>query len=66
MNDELERHNVMLEKLSDLAENTGTRLRKTMRDLDDFIDQSNNTVSYTMIFVLVLIVLGLFMMIIYL
>ena len=64
MNDELERHNVMLENLSEMADNTGTRIRKTMKDIDKFIDESNNTVSYTMIFVLVLIVLGLFVLIV--
>eukprot|EP00009_Paramoeba_aestuarina_P004805 CAMPEP_0201509672 /NCGR_PEP_ID=MMETSP0161_2-20130828/2655_1 /ASSEMBLY_ACC=CAM_ASM_000251 /TAXON_ID=180227 /ORGANISM="Neoparamoeba aestuarina, Strain SoJaBio B1-5/56/2" /LENGTH=246 /DNA_ID=CAMNT_0047904691 /DNA_START=262 /DNA_END=1002 /DNA_ORIENTATION=+ len=61
MNDEIDRHNVMLGSLSEMADNTGSRIRKTMKDIDKFIDESNNTVSYTMIFILVLVVIGLFL-----
>ena len=64
MNDELDRQNVMADELSGMAVDTGERMRKTMKDIDKFIGESNNTVSYTMLFVLVLIVLGLFVLIV--
>ena len=66
MEDELQRHNALLDDLSTLADNTGTRLRRTMNDIDKLIESSSNTVSYTIIAVLILVVIGLFLALIYL
>jgi len=66
MEEEIERQNVILDQLGDMAENTGSRIRRTMKDIDKFIDQANNTVSWSIIGVLVLVVIVLFMAVIYL
>jgi flagellar motor switch/type III secretory pathway protein FliN len=60
MEDELGRQNVILDQLGDMAENTGNRIRRTMKDIDRFIDQSSNTVSWGIIGVLCLVVFILF------
>jgi len=66
MEEEIERQNVIIVELGKMAEGTGERIRRTMKDIDKFIDESNNSVSWTIIGLLVLIVFGLLMAVIYL
>ena len=66
MGEELGRQNVVLDQLGDMAENTGSRIRRTMKEIDKFIDQPNNTVSWSIIGLLVIVVIVLFMSVIYL
>mmetsp|Transcript_27563 Transcript_27563/g.38338 ORF Transcript_27563/g.38338 Transcript_27563/m.38338 type:complete len:84 (+) Transcript_27563:1124-1375(+) len=66
MGEELDRHNVLLNQLGDLADSTGSRMRKTMKDIDKFLEESSNTVSYSIVAVLLLVVFGLILAVVYL